>query len=269
MSLEKFDPIICSSETGIEYSELISVLEGYRSAIVLDGLYNAGESKAVANSLREHLSHFRGYRANNLNARFLGSPLNWDGHTLDQYFSEADRFRSFIDAIFQRLALEHPLYKVLRLLDRAWSAGAQVAINHKGEQFFAGDIRIIESAPVHNDFIGRRNDLPNLSRITEQLSWNLYFSSGEITGGQLEVFQKRWSERDANFKRHNEFEMGYSSKIIANTPSALIEPLAGRLVILRSTNYHRVLKTVSHQNRFSCTSFVGYSGANSPLLLWS
>ncbi|MEO0540831.1 MAG: 2OG-Fe(II) oxygenase [Cyanobacteria bacterium P01_A01_bin.105] len=255
------------------------VRQGHWAAVVIDGFYPADCCQRVVAALLAQKETFFRYRQENTDAYAFGNPLNPLSSRASGYFAEVESKYRNIRKLFHDLDCEYPLDKIIHLLESVWGAGAKVAQNENGQQFYAGDIRFIGTAPLHNDFAARDESAgalkamteqltSELRSITEQLSWNLYLSASDAGGGQLELWNRRWQQADEAYRLPGTL-MGYDDQVVANCDRTWVEPKPGRFVILRSTSYHRVLPSEDAFDRISMTSFIGVRDDAKPLLLWS
>ncbi|MEO0756186.1 MAG: hypothetical protein AAFY78_04850 [Cyanobacteria bacterium J06648_16] len=258
---------------------LDNVRHGRWAAIVIDNFYPADCCEKVVSALLDQKETFFRYKQENTDAYAFGNPLNPLSSRASGYFSEVETKYTNIRKLFNDLGCEYPLDKILGLLRSVWGAGAEIAQNENGQRFYAGDIRFIGEAPLHNDFAARNESVGalkamteqltlQLRTITEQLSWNLYLAGADTGGGQLELWNRRWQQEDEAYRLPGTL-MGYDDQVIAHCDKTLVEPKPGRFVILRSTNYHRVLRSDDAFDRISMTSFIGVADEAKPLLLWS
>lgn len=253
----------------VESGDLFALIDGSLAALVVDGFFPLRSCEKVAAEISRRWTHFRPYAATNLDASVYGHPRIWQVGAKDPYFEEARRWDGVISTLFSDLDCPNPLECVIELLAEHWPAGARIAVDASGRSFFAGDIRAVGEAPVHNDFSPRRERELPLCELNEQLSWNVYFTSPPIGSGHLEVFDRRWNASDQGRRTSREGEIGFSDDIVAGVRSVSIAPAVGRLVLFRTTNFHRVRRCESRFLRISMTSFVGVSNERRPLILWS
>lgn len=265
--------------TQLSFDMLNHVRQGAWAAIVIDDFYPVSCCEKVVSALLQQKDTFFRYKQENTDAYAFGNPLNPLSSRTDGYFAKVEEKYASIRQLFKKLGCDYPLDKILNLLNAVWTGGAQIAKNESGERFYAGDIRFIGAAPLHNDFAARNESAgalkamteqltPELRRITEQLSWNLYLSASTSEGGQLELWNRRWQQTDEAYRLPGTL-MGYDDRVIANCDRTLVDPKPGRFVLLRSTSYHRVLRSDDAMQRISMTSFIGVNQSSTPLLLWS
>jgi len=255
------------------------VRQGKWAAVVIDNFYPAACCKKVVSTLLQQRDTFFRHQQENTDAYAFGNPLNPLSCRTEGYFSKVEEKYVSSRKLFNDLGCDYPLDKIVNLLNSVWTGGAQIAKNEGGERFYAGDIRFIGEAPLHNDFAARNESsnalktmteqlTPELRSITEQLSWNLYLSASAAGGGQLELWNRRWQQTDETYRLPGTL-MGYDDQVIAHCDKTLVDPKPGRFILLRSTSYHRVLRSDDAMQRVSMTSFVGVTHETTPLLLWS
>ncbi len=263
----------------LTFEMLDHVRQGRWAAVVIDNFYPAACCEKVVSALLEQKASFFKYKQENTDAYAFGNPLNPLSSRTDGYFANVEAKYNSTRKLFDDIGCDYPLDKILNLLNRVWASGADIAQNEQGERFYAGDIRFIGEAPLHSDFVARKELhgalkamadqlTAEMKQITEQMSWNLYLSASAAGGGQLELWNRRWQEADEALRLPGTL-MGYDEQVVADCDYTRVTPKPGRFVLLRSSSYHRVLRSDDALQRISMTSFIGVTDEAKPLMLWS
>jgi len=141
-------------------------------------------------------------------------------------------------------------------------------IPSEGERtYFNGIVRNIGRSPLHNDFAKRDFDGWRISRIDQQLAWNIYLAVPGGDAGRTVIYKKSWTELDEAHKRQN--AMGYEYSVVEDAERTTFEPVVGDLLIFRTTNYHEVTQTAIDHLRISIGGFIGIDDRARELLFWS
>lgn len=118
---------------------------------------------------------------------------------------------------------------------------------HRGRPMMGCTVRELGSAPVHRDWMpGESDALDFAGQLQDQMAWNFYLKMPQ-TGGETIIYH-------ANAL----------TQLDAHTGAAKVRPLAGDLVIFRSTQLHEVLP--SHGERMTLSGFFGPTSDR--LLFW-
>lgn len=182
-----------------------------------------------------------------------------------KYFAAQEKSESERKAIFG--AQTDPVDAVADVLDRSWPTGAGRAYSGEhGRPYFAGIVRNVTTAPIHNDWAKR--DAPDweIGQIIQQLTWNIYLQM-PASGGEIVLYQKLWSREDAKHMGSDSFF--YESEVVSGWPSVRFRPEAGDLVLFDPTHFHEVTGCVGDRARWSISSFIGIEAADKPLVMWS
>lgn len=185
------------------------------------------------------------------------------------YYKNAPRWNSELkDACFPIVS---PINYLISELDNNWTPGAKTA-TFKEHKMFSGLARIFKegsSAEPHQDIFLR--DAPELYSdfpIKEQLAFNIYLSVPE-NGGEVEIWN--WRATDAEFHdlRNQDPDLSYGmdrSKI--RKPDVVYKPKKGDILLFNPRNVHAVAPSFGTQ-RLTISTFIGYSGDDKELVLWS
>jgi hypothetical protein len=242
-----------------------SLLAGEVAGVVIDNFYPKEACNAIVDNV-QRIGLVRSFSGENTVVRYSGLAAIELANRQEDYLAavaEANRDR-------HQLLGDHPdpLKSVLRLLRKAWPAGAQIA-TERGRPYFAGVIRIFKKGAHHTDSAARDLLGWSVAGIKYQLSWNLYLTIPE-QGGAVEIWDRHWREADERAYRYDRAtKKGYSPEVVDGCRSALVPPLVGRFVIFNALYYHTVLDVTGERPRLAMSSFVGATDESSPLVLWS
>lgn len=187
----------------------------------------------------------------------------------DFYYENASKWNDNLrDACFPLMS---PISFLLSELDNQWAPGAKLA-SFKGNKMFSGLARIFKdgsSAEPHQDIFLR--DAPELYPdfpIDEQLAFNIYLDVPE-KGGEIELWN--WKATDEDFTRYQNKnpDLAYGmdrSKL--KEPDLVYKPKKGDVLIFNPRNVHAVAPSFGTK-RLTISTFIGYSGVDKELVLWS
>lgn len=185
----------------------------------------------------------------------------------DDYFSGIPAAASIRDSILAAGGKTPGLLdRVMTAFDLAWPAGAQIARESDGRQYFMGVLRAMESARLHIDWA--RNDAEDwgIGGIEAQLAWNVYLESDE-QGGDLRIHRRAWNPSIEGFKSTGNY--GYDDDAVRDVSSVSVTPRTGELVVFSPQYLHEVLPKRGDKARTTIGSFVGKTPGSGPLVLWS
>lgn len=207
----------------------------------------------------------------------LDVPVNRIGMTLfeteaipskiEQYLQEGRLTRGRIQSIFGEI---NPLDQLINKINQAWLEGCQIQ-QLSEQQMNPGIIRTFENTddsglPPHIDSLLK--DLPNNGEFEEmkcQLAVNFYFEVSE-KGGELEIWDYEPDQHDLQSLFSGDYDFIDRTKI--PTPSYLIKPKIGELIIFRSSCIHSVTKIEDGQ-RSAASFFIGFYDTARPLSIWA
>jgi hypothetical protein len=251
-------------------AELKALRNGSAPCVIIDDFCPEDVCSAIRENIERH-GRARTYTGSNLDVGYWGVPAMEYVGRKDEYFTAV----AGANEERQRLigGQPDPLDSVLRMLWRAWPAGAEVAT--EGDRpYFAGIVRNIRKVPPHMDSAAR--DLPGwaVSRIAAQLSWNLYLSVPEV-GGEFAIWPRYWRAEDEQVYRYapaGQFgpdgKKGYRHDVVDGLQPVVVPPSVGRVIMLNTLYYHMVLDVEHQGSRYAMSSFIGIVDEESPLVLW-
>ncbi|MCU0239324.1 MAG: 2OG-Fe(II) oxygenase [Pyrinomonadaceae bacterium] len=152
-------------------------------------------------------------------------------------------------------------------LDEFWTCGARV-LEIGGRKMSSATCRVFRPGGLalpHQDVLEWDAPFePNAKQFSNQLTALVYLEMPEV-GGEVELWDKRYSESDYNKYRLGE-TYGLDKSLIPE-PDFVIKPSVGDLLIWNASKVHAVRETVGGI-RITISSFIGYSGRYQPLYLW-
>lgn len=157
-----------------------------------------------------------------------------------------------------------PLKLVIKSLRAVWPHQVDLAKEPDSRVYFAGLVRHISLGLLHCDWAGL--DAPSwaISKITAQITWNIYCQvPGE--GGSTVIYNRPWDESAESHAIEDSY--GYSDDVVVGSRSVRSEPRAGDLVLFNPRNFHRI-ESNTGARRLTVGSFVGRQPGGD-LVLWS
>lgn len=187
----------------------------------------------------------------------------------DFYYKNTEKWnRELQQSCFPFLS---PIDYIKSQLDLAWPSGAKLA-SFDGQKMFSGLARIFKegaSAEPHQDIFLR--DAPELGhklKIKEQIAFNIYLDMPE-EGGEIELWN--WKAKDSDFENLRNSNPSLSYAFDRNKiPSCDItyKPKKGDILLFNPRHVHAVTACFG-KPRLTISTFIGYTGDDDPLVLWS
>jgi len=256
-------------------ADVIAVAEGEALALVVDGYYSKEACAKLTELLLRASDLWTGYppEVGADHIHILGTPLyNCLGEEFSpdctEYFEKAPaRNRDLRNAV---APLIHPADRVRIELDNEWPAGATL-LRIAGRPAFFGLCRFIRSGGGMEPHTDRADwDLPcdETSRIRSQLFLNAYLTQA-AAGGDLELWSMEVrTQADYDALRSGETPYALDRALLPEPDATLsIEP--GALVIANASRPHAVTPCEGGGERLSVSGFLGYSGPQEPLRVFS
>jgi len=158
---------------------------------------------------------------------------------------------------------DDPMKKLIGYLQHSNSKSVELASESPDLPYFAGTFRnVMTVGHMHFDFAPFEATGWAISKIINQLSWNLYLNQPE--GGDLRVYERFYLPSDESKRVPDGY--WYEKEIVREYRSYTYSPKVGDLVMFNSRNFHEVEPVTG--DRFSLSSFIGKTDEGK-LLLWS
>jgi hypothetical protein len=252
---------------GLEAHHLTGLLDHSVDAVVVPNWFTAEACLAIAERIKQS-QYYSAYPDYPTVGRL--------GQELFECATEGDLARYQADAltlIRDMRRLSHPYISPvdrLRLeLDDIWANGCNLA--KLGEKkTFAGVVREYQetsSAEPHCDVIAwdilpsRRHQ----TAVINQIAANVYLKTSQ-SGGEIQLWDE-WPTQSSYNMAHNSEGIGLDNKKIP-PPKLEIAPRQGDLILFNSMRIHSV-KEIKSGVRMTWACFIGYSGPEAPLVVWS
>lgn len=248
-------------------NHLHELMLGNYAAVAINNFYRE-EWCNIATRAIQNAPFKKKYIQDNVDCWYLGESLVEAKYDIKTYFFNSKNTMLCIRNLFLENDIPSPLEIAVKLFSEIWPGGASIA-HENGNEYFAGIIRAIRRSPLHND--NARRDFPNLliSLICYQLSWNVFLNITDHEQGSTQIWQKEWQPDDEKFKHFSEKMMGYTYDVVKDSPSCILQPVQGQLVIINPQFYHEVHLSYEIRERITMSSFIGANTMMDPLILWS
>ncbi|MFD5127139.1 2OG-Fe(II) oxygenase [Streptomyces olindensis] len=190
-----------------------------------------------------------------------------DAVALARYLTESKKVMSELRHLCHPYT--SPVDRLRCELDDLWPAGASL-LRLNGSPLVFGMIRVWRHAAgalPHIDLLKSKvRHLPEACTFTEQIGVNMYVEMPRSEGGEgaIELWNIGFNDTVLNGAQGT---YGYPRALLPE-PDAVIKPEAGDLVLLRSDHVHAVRQTNNGQ-RITLSGFIGHSGSQAALRLWS
>ncbi|KGQ51102.1 hypothetical protein JL04_02360 [Gallibacterium anatis] len=188
-----------------------------------------------------------------------------DPERFNEYFDTAQKsIEEFRNRCFPLIS---PIDLVRCYLDETWLAGANIARLY-GKKMFIGLSRVVEpniTFLAHHDILSK--DAPDsfeAHSLLAQIACNIYLDVPN-DGGDLHIWEKEMSPEEFDRKRGESYGIDPS---LLGEPDVVVNVNSGDLVFFNSQKMHAVTSS-STRSRLSVSCFIGYKGANVPLIMWS
>jgi hypothetical protein len=232
---------------------------------------NAVESNAASHIVRRITAsqELSGYE---IEPRFKKIGKAWFDHQTTQ--ERVDHINRTIEYTTQTRALCAPFPSptdVLKLdLDLIWKSGA-INLRIEGEPIYFGLPRAIApggAVEAHFDWIG--HDSPGvrgIDVIQSQYAVNFHLQTAE-GGGELALWNTDFTPDELRNMRRPDHNYALDEQKIG-APAVIFRPEAGSLVFFNAMQPHAVREPKGLRSRVTFSCFVGFSGFDHPLTLWS
>jgi len=255
------------SVNALEASHVMGLLDRSLDAVVAPNWFSPEACMAIAERVKKS-QYYSAYPDYPTVGRL--------GQELFECSSEADFARYQANAltlIRDMRGLAHPYITPvdrLRLeLDDIWPTGCNLK-KLGDKKAFAGvvrEYRETSSAEPHCDVIAWDilESHKGQTSVTNQIAANVYLKTSE-SGGELLLWDE-WPSQSTYNVAHNAEGIGLDKKKI---PARKLEiaPKQGDLILFNSMRIHSV-KEIKDSVRMTWACFIGYSGPDAPLVIWS
>lgn len=257
-------PITYSTTSGLTEAMLLDLLNGRIAALRIPGFVDATNCAKIVTTANDF-----GYAwYENVLPPIGKIGLTQIEHGLDrkqEYFGGVVAATEVRDAILREG--DDPFDGVMRALASAWSAGACLAYEDElRHDYFAGVIRNMGAARLHVDWAPHDAVGWDIAAIEAQLAWNIYLQIGE-DGGATRIYRRPWTPELERYKTKKNY--GYEPHAAADADIVELAPRVGELVVFSPRNLHEVTPVKDPTVRISVGSFIGCSGRDDELSLWS
>jgi len=213
--------------------------------------------------------HLVGYE---VEPRFLKIGHAWFDHSTDQ--DRANHVARTVQYTDETRALCAPFpvpTETFKLdLDLLWQPGANnLRIN--GDPIYFGMPRALPpggAVDAHFDWIGADSPGANgIEQVQRQYAVNVYLQTAE-SGGELALWDTQLSPDDLKVLRIPGHAYALDEAKLGK-PDLVVKPEAGSLVFFDATQPHAVRRAEGSRPRVTFSAFMGFSGPERPLSLWS
>lgn len=157
----------------------------------------------------------------------------------------------------------NPVELLMSYMSHVCDSNVAIADEAGYGSMFAGTFRNVSSlGHKHFDYAPIEVKGWDISKITAQLSWNLYLN--KPVGGDLIVYERPYSSEDECLRVPGQYY--YDDSIVIGRSIFRYSPNVGDVVIFNSRNIHEVERVKG--DRFTLSSFIG-KRTNGDLVLWS
>lgn len=158
-----------------------------------------------------------------------------------------------------------PIQRLLDVLSLTTGRNANVARDSSNRRYYSGLVRRIERGTLlHIDYAPveqKRNW--EVTKITQQLSWNLYLRASPEGHGKTHIYDRQWQPQD---NAYPEGSYGFSRTVVRGANKVSFTPKAGLAVIFNTRNFHFVDEVTD--DRIAVSTAIGLKD-NGDLILWS
>ena len=241
-------------------SQISNIISGKIPVIEIPQVLSKSECVSLCDEISKNYSVSSGP---GLTAK-IGTSLSSYIYDKANYFANAQNSNQFIQKLFSNNI--SPIDKMHQILGQLF----QKKISTATENFMNYSDCVIrihqngDSVHVHRD--NCNFEMPDyvVSTYRNQLSAILYLQSPQ-SGGELIIYDKQWC-KDDEYQRKPDF--GYSSDLVNGVEYLTIRPIAGNLVLLNPSYYHKIGSICGPKPRISIGFFFAESSENN-LNCWS
>lgn len=261
--------------TDLFADDVLAIAEGQALALVVENYYSREACTTLTERLLAATDLWSGYPpgigADHI--RTLGSALyNCLGEELSsdcvEYFQKAPGRNRGLRAVTAPLI--HPADRVRIEMDNEWPAGATL-LRVDGRQSFFGLCRFVRSGggmEPHTDRADWDLRCETTLRFRAQLFLNVYLTQA-AAGGDLELWSMEVPTK-ADYDELRSAETPYAlDRRLLPEPDVTINIDPGTLVIANASKPHAVTPCSGGGERLSVSGFLGYSGPQEPLRVFS
>lgn len=252
----------------LTFRSLLELFNGNCRAITIDDYCPPDIAEMIANQI-EHHPRVGGYVVDRNILRFGESFYDTakDPCLIETYFVEA--VPTMRDLRLACSPYASPVDQLKLELNEAWPSGSVIAML-SDRKTMAGTARIFHNgvgALPHVDILGfDAQDFPDAPVLKTQASANVILRVAG--GGELALWDRRilTSEEEAACRLPTSSYGLDENKI--GPPVITLKPQPGQLILFDSTRCHSVRPSAGG-TRVTMSMFIGYEGAEQPLVMWS
>ena len=252
---------IVSTTNEIENKDIIKIINGQNSSIVIRNFYEEEKCKKIIK------------RIINTNIKNDSKKFNHIGPFLmnyttrkEEYFQNAKKANSIFNKIF--LNIENPVNKIKLIISKSFPNYNIHETKENKQDYASCTIRRHEkgkSVPLHKDNVKYEGVEYNVSKINNQFSCILHLQETE-RGGNLLIYKKQWEKKLEKFR---EIEFGYNNRVKKNVESDIVKSKVGDLVILNPNYLHEVSKIQGNSDRITLGMFFGIQNKGKKIFSWA
>jgi hypothetical protein len=266
MPKTQFSTSWAKTQAELDSKSFEDLLNNRCASIVLDEFFSLEECTLLVKALRQTGLKNYAYEFNTqeapMAAHLFETHYLYETKTASEYFKAARESFQLYEQVVQTCGID-PVQRVTTQLQQCLSKHIQIAEQDEERYFPAIARELNDSVLLHADFAQFIPAHWIISRITAEISWNIYLTDPE-EGGECVVYDKLWEREDDSHIRGNSY--GYDHAVVGGRPFAQIAARPGRLVFFNSRNFHEVHAAKSP--RVSVGGHIGLTPENT-LILWS
>lgn len=245
----------------LTFESLVELFSGKIPAVIVPRFLDKRECFSIVQKL-QHMGMNNYTHVNHAVSRMglaqMEYYLKFDKGAYFQAVKEANH--KYLNAVSES---RNPVELLISYLSHNYQSNVAIATESGFGSMFAGTFRNVSSfGHKHFDYAPIEVKDWNISKITSQLSWNLYLN--KPTGGDLLVYEKPFNPDDESLRIPGQYY--YDDSIVIGRSVFRYSPGIGDVVIFNSRNIHEVERVEG--DRYTLSSFIG-KNTNGDLVLWS
>lgn len=243
-------------------SSFESLLRNEIPYVFIDGFATIKECEDLVSSAIDE--GFGSYRDVEPRIDRIGNTVfEFDKVSQDAYFEQNTAAISVQDRIFGNSF--DPIHRLLDALSSTTGRMANVARDSSNRRYYSGLVRRIERGTLlHIDYapVEQKKNW-EVTKITQQLSWNLYLRASPVGQGKTHIYDRQWQPQD---NAYPDGSYGFAQSVVRGANKVSFTPKAGRAVIFNTRNFHYVDEVTD--DRIAVSTAIGLKD-NGDLILWS